>query len=134
MRLVTLLALLVIMSTSCSSTPSPTHPVTAANLGTTITVRGRAVNRKFGAQVVGEGFELWLEGVHEWPEDYNAAGDRGQWVEVTGALAEDHKLPVFVPSDDQPVVQGIPVPPGTDLEAASHRYVLRDATWRPVND
>jgi hypothetical protein len=40
-----------------------------------------------------------------------------------------HDLPVFVQKPGEPPRQGIPVPEGTDLHAASRRYVVRDATW-----
>jgi hypothetical protein len=40
-----------------------------------------------------------------------------------------HDLPVFVQKPGEPPLQGIPVPEGTDLHAASRRYVVRDATW-----
>jgi len=43
-------------------------------------------------------------------------------------LDEDQGLPVFIPDDSDLAVQGIPVPAGTDLEKASHRFLLRDAT------
>jgi hypothetical protein len=98
--------------------------VSADNLGKRITVQGGAVNSRTGAKLVGRGFELWIDNLNDWPE-----GFRDGKVRVTGVLAEDHGLPVFVPKRGEFPVQGMPVPEGTDLEKASHRYVLKDAKW-----
>ncbi|OHB75181.1 MAG: hypothetical protein A2Z34_01615 [Planctomycetes bacterium RBG_16_59_8] len=103
--------------------------VSEANLGKQITVEGWAVNRKGGAQLLGGGFDLWIAGLESWPDGYYTGGDRGKRVKVTGVLAEDHGLPVFVPKKDDPIVQGIPVPEGTDLKKASHRYLVKNAKW-----
>ncbi len=61
--------------------------------------------------------------------DDTGDGDRGKRVKVTGVLTEDHALPVFIPKQGEPIPQGIPVPEATDLYQASHRYVLKEATW-----
>jgi len=36
---------------------------------------------------------------------------------------------IFIQKEGEPAAAGIPVPPGTDLRKASHRYVVRDAKW-----
>ena len=100
-----------------------------ADLGKQITVEGFAVNRKIGAELVGTDFSLWIEGLSSWPKGYYSGGEKGKKVKVTGILAEDHGLPVFVPKKGEPPVQGIPVPKGTDLKKASHRYLLKNAKW-----
>jgi hypothetical protein len=103
------------------------------NLGKEITVTGWAVNRKNGAELVGEGgLELWIHDLASWPEGYYEGGEKGRKVRVTGILAKDHGLPVFVPKEGEPVVQGIPVEEGTDLDEASLRYVLKNARWELV--
>lgn len=87
------------------------------------------MNRKIGAQLIGTNFDLWIDGLSSWPEGYYTAGNKGMKVRVSGILNEDNSLPVFIPQKNEPVVQGIPAPEGTDLQKASHRYVLRDADW-----
>ncbi len=103
--------------------------ISAANLGKRIAVEGWAVNRPIGAELVGDDFSIWIDGLDFWPEGYYTGGDRGKRVKVTGVLAEDHALPVFIPEKGKPIPQGIPVPEGTDLYKASHRYLLKDARW-----
>ena len=109
--------------------PATSDEVSKANLGVRVTLVGRAIDRKGGATLVGEGFEVWMADFDSWPAGYYAGGDEGRLLTVTGTLGEDHGLPVFVPKPDEPLVQGIPMPEGTDLEAASHRWLLRDASW-----
>ena len=103
--------------------------VSRNDLGKTVTLHGHAVNRKGGAVLQVGDTSVWLDGLHAWPPGYYEGGDRGRRVVVTGVLAEDHGLPVFVQREGEPIVQGIPVPEGTDLEQASRRFVLRDARW-----
>lgn len=116
---------------SCSAIHSQTRAadVSAVNIGKRIIVEGWAVNRKIGAQLIGTNFNLWIDGLSSWPEAYYTGGDKGKKVRISGILAEDNGLPIFIPRKDEPVVQGIPAPEGTDLQKASHRYVLRDASW-----
>ena len=136
-----LLIAVLFLSFSCAfaadeSPPGPEDAGSAVcdeNLGKEITVVGWAVNRKNGAELVGEGgIELWIHDLASWPEGYYEGGDRGKKVKVTGILTQDHGLPVFVPKEGEPVVQGIPVEEGTDLEKASLRYVLKNARWELV--
>lgn len=95
-----------------------------AQLGKTITVEGVAENRKDGAALRGEHFELWIPQLTAWPEPGTGR------VRATGRLSEDHGRPVFVRRPEEPIVQGVEVPEGTDLKEASRRWVLLDATWR----
>jgi hypothetical protein len=108
--------------------------VSAAHLGQRVTVVGWAVNRPVGAELVGSDFSVWIDGLGLWPEGYYSGGDRGKRVKVTGVLAEDQGLPVFIPKKGELPRQGIPVPEGTDLHKASHRYLLEDAMWEPLED
>lgn len=108
--------------------PGPKAPVitelTEQDLGRTITVEGIAENRKDGAVLRGGNFELWLPQLTGWPQ-------RGTGrVRATGRLAEDHGRPVFVRRPDEPIVQGVEVPEGTDLKKASRRWILLDARWQ----
>ena len=74
-----------------------------SSVGQRVTLIGVAEPRKSGAALRGDDFYVWIDGLHD--------------------------LPVFVQKPDELPVQGMPVPEGTDLHAASRRYVVRDATW-----
>jgi len=126
------LAALPIALFSCSGTPGPgagpkapelTVKLSPALVGKTITVEGTAENRKDGAVLRGEHFELWMSDLTGWPDD-------AKRIRATGVLAEDHGRPVFVRRPDEPIVQGVEVPEGTDLQKASRRWVLKDARWK----
>ena len=86
--------------TGCGDTVSSKEIVSAVtlskeNLGRSLTVEGRAVNAKLGAQLVGDGFTVWIQGLSTWPEGYWSMGQPGKKLRVTGILVEDHALPVF---------------------------------------
>ena len=89
--------------------------VLAAQLGKQVTLIGVAENHKIGASL----------GIYRWPEEFE-----GKQVSVTGIVIERFDLPVFIQRPNGPDVQGIPVPPSTDLRKASHRYLLKDAKWK----
>jgi hypothetical protein len=57
--------------------------------------------------------------------------EQSQWtvplgvrVRVKGRIAERADLPVFVQDPNGPIMQGMPVPPDTDLEQARRRWVI----------
>jgi hypothetical protein len=106
--------------------------VSAANLGKRITVLGEPRNLKLGAQLAGEGFGLWIKGLDSWPDEVIPSGHTGKRLSVTGVLVEDHSLPVFVHKEGEPIKSGMPVPEGTDLKKASHRFLLDQVTWEPA--
>ncbi len=108
------------------------QPVARENIGKTITVEGWAVNRPMGAELVGDDIHLWIDGLNAWPDGFYAGGDRGKKVRVTGTLDEDHGLPVFVSGDNTLQRHGVPVPAGTDLDKASHRFILKQAHWQLI--
>ena len=95
-----------------------------AQLGRQVTLEGTAEARKLGAVLRGNDFDVWVDQLQHWPSQYV-----GQRVRVTGILEERHDLPVFVQKPGEAAAGGIPVPEGTDLRAASHRYVVRNAKW-----
>lgn len=97
----------------------------ASKLGQTVTVEGQAADAKLGALVEMESETIWIDGLDAWPSD--VAWKR---VQVTGTVIERHDLPVFVQREGEPEMAGIPVPPGTDLRAASRRFLLKDARWK----
>jgi hypothetical protein len=51
----------------------------------------------------------------------------GAWVQVRGTIVERSDLPVFVQDPNEPIMQGMPVPEGTDLEQARKRWVIEHA-------
>jgi len=106
--------------------------VSKENLEKVITVEGTAANAKLGAQLVGTVFTVWIDGLHSWPDGYYHREGPSQRLRVTGRLTEAYDLPVFIPRKDKPDVQGIPVPPGTDLKKASQRFLLKDAKWEKL--
>lgn len=101
-----------------SDTPS------AELIGKEVVVSGTAINRKMGAELVSPDSSVWIEGIDEWPPEY-----AHKYVQVSGILAEDHALPVIVQKPDEPPAQGIALPPGADLQEASHRYIIKNAKW-----
>ncbi len=90
-----------------------------------IEIRGTAQNHKVGAAVATDQGDVYVAGLDRWPDGWS-----GQAVIVVGRLDTRNDLPVFVQRPDQPIRAGIPVPEGTDLEAASRRRVIEQATWR----
>ncbi len=99
----------------------------AAQVGQRVTLVGVAERRKLGPAVKGRDFDVWIAGLDDWPE-----GFAGHEVRVSGIVELRHDLPVFVPKPGEPQVQGMPAEEGTNLDEASRRYVLRDATWALV--
>lgn len=124
------LALLILAGCAAGRGQTGTAVVSADNLGRKITVEGWAVNSKIGARLIGIDFDLWIDGLSSWPEGYYTGGARGKKVMVSGVLARDSDLPVFIPKKDESIVQGIPVPEGTDLRKARQRYILKNAEWK----
>jgi hypothetical protein len=129
MRIAVCLVLVALIGCPPNNSWAGESPLSKANLGKQITVEGWAVDRKIGAQLVGSDFNVWIDGLSSWPKGYYTGGDKGKKVKVTGILAEDHGLPVFIPKKGESPIQGIPVPEGTDVKKASHRYLLKNAKW-----
>ena len=97
----------------------------AEQLGKEITLVGIAENLKVGARLKGANFTIFLDGIDSWPSEIY-----GKKVSITGTLIERHDLPVFIQKPGKKNLRdGIPVPKGTDLHAAAHRYLLKDAKW-----
>jgi hypothetical protein len=94
------------------------------SVGQPVTLIGIAEPRKGGAALRGDDCCVWIDGSHDWPSGYV-----DQRVQVIGVLEERPDLPVFIPKPGERRPQGLPVPEGTDLRAASRRLVVRDATW-----
>jgi len=92
--------------------------------GRCVTAEGYAQAQKFGALLnlggptIGVIFE---SGESQWTVPL------GVRVRVQGRVAERADLPVFVQDPDEPIMQGMSVPPGTDLEKARRRFVIEQA-------
>jgi hypothetical protein len=105
-----------------ASAPEPWE----AKVGQTVTIEGVAQDAKLGALVLTGGSRtLWIDGLDAWPE-----GMRGKRVRVTGKMIQRSDLPVFVEREGEPIMAGIPVPPGSDLEKSRRRFLLTEATWK----
>ncbi len=95
----------------------------AKRLGQEVTLEGVAQDAKEGALLEIADDMIWID-MDSWP-----TGMRGKRVIVKGRVIERHDRPVFVQKKDEPIKSGIPVPEGTDLHKASHRYLIANATW-----
>jgi hypothetical protein len=132
LRVIVLVLAALVSLAGCKESNRESKPNSLAkdNIGKPISIEGRCENRKGGACVVDEaGAVVWVDGLNQWAEGLNASGDQGKKVKVTGVLAEDNALPVYIPEDKYDLRQGIPMPKGTDLAKASHRYLLKNVQW-----
>lgn len=111
---------------SCTTVPDR-HALLAGRVGQAVSVEGIAEARKLGAALRGEGFDVWIDRLADWPREL-----AGRKVRVTGILEERNDLPVFVPRPGEAPAAGMPVAEGTNLQQASRRYVIRDAQWSLV--
>ncbi len=125
MKTIAIASVLWLAGCSCHS-PRHTLPL-AAHVGERVVLEGIAEPRKLGAAVRGDGFDVWVEQLHDWPVEFV-----GKRVRIAGILEERHDLPVVVQRPGEPIVAGIPVAEGQDLHAASLRYVIRAARWSLV--
>ena len=112
---------------------SQREPVPASRwegqLGKELTGEGVAYDVKLGAMLELPDAVLWVDGIDAWPAGFN-----GKKVRATGVLIVKGDLPLFVRKPDEPVRSGIEVPPGTDLEKASRRYLLSKAKYSKLAD
>jgi hypothetical protein len=99
--------------------------------GRCVIVQGYAQEQKIGALLNLGGPSLGV--VFDGGDSSSHPGDRAdsQWtvplgvhVRVKGRIAERADLPVFVQDPNEPIMQGMPVPEGTDLEEARRRFVI----------
>lgn len=110
--------------------PAPTlgSPSTAASqrgtvVDTTVTFIGVARDAKQGAMLIlDNGTHYAVDGLDAWP-----AALHGKRVTVTGVLEQRSDLPVFERRPGEPERTGIPVPPGSDVEAARRHTVIANA-------
>jgi hypothetical protein len=100
-------------------------------IGKRITVKGKTVNLKGGAALILEnGTQIWMDDMESWPLGYFINEQDTKIVKVSGILIERNDLPVFIYKDNDSLIQqGIPMPEGTDLNKASHRFVFEKYEW-----
>lgn len=98
-------------------------------LGQSITIEGIALDAKLGALLAGDGPDIWIDSLDSWPAGFYLDGRQGKRVRVTGTVIERYDLPAFTSKEGDLPKTGMPVPPGADLQQASHRFLLRDANW-----
>jgi hypothetical protein len=103
-------------------------------IGKRITVIGTCVDMNLGAALIlGNGQRVWIEKMERWPAGYYTGDAKSKTVKVVGTLIEKNDLPVFIQKENDKVIQGgMPVPEGTDLKEASHRYLLKDYVWNEI--
>jgi len=125
----------ILLIVACSTTKQVVNPKNEdikEYVGRKVTLIGKAENDKLGAVLVLEsGQTIWMNKMNSWPNGYYTEKE-SKSVQVTGVLIERYDLPVFVPSNDSIVKQGIPVPKGTDLKEASHRYLMKNYNWNEI--
>jgi hypothetical protein len=100
-------------------------------VGKKITIIGKTVNVKGGAiLLVGNEIDIWMDEMDSWPDGYYNSEAEAKMIKVTGILIERNDLPVYIPDEKNSIYQqGIPMPKGTDLKEASHRYLLKEYKW-----
>jgi hypothetical protein len=115
------------------TTPAPpagaqSEPAFAPHRGRCVIVEGYASGQKIGPLLQGG---AWAIGVSL----KDPRGDAAWWalpggsrVRVRGVVTERSDLPVFIQKKGEPIMQGMPVPEGTDLDEARRRYVLDQAS------
>lgn len=104
-------------------------------VGKKITLIGKSENEKIGATLkLSNKKRIYIENFHSWPNNYSFGNEKSKTVKVTGILIERNDLPVFISDDNYDgksiIQQGIPVPKRTDLKKISHRFLLKDVTWK----
>lgn len=89
-----------------------------------VIAQGYAQGQKIGAIINLGGPTLGVifdDGESQWTVPLGAR------VRIEGTVTERADLPVFVQDPNEPIMQGMPVPPGTDLEQARRRWVIEHA-------
>ena len=121
---------------SCSTTKQTENPSNhdlKELVGKKVTLVGKTVNRHLGAVLALENGQIvWMDEMFSWPDGYYTEKE-SKIAQVTGVLTERYDLPVFIQDEnDSIVLHGIPVPKGTNLKEASHRYLIKDFDWKEI--
>lgn len=105
----------------------------ALYLNQKVMVEGTAVDSKLGAQLLGTGANIWIDGLDSWPSGFYLGGQQGKRLRVVGIVIERSDLPVFVSSENTEQKGGIPVTKQADLEKAKKRFLLKNASWEIID-
>jgi hypothetical protein len=137
-----ILFLLVLCMCSCSSSKTNKNDnsiiienLKEANLKTLVgkktTIIGKTVNVKGGAiLLVGNEIDIWMDEMDSWPDGYYNSETEAKTIKVTGILIERNDLPIYIHNEKNSIYQqGIPMPKGTNLKKANHRYLLKNYKW-----
>lgn len=108
-------------------------------VGKKITITGKSTNEKIGATVtLSNGKRIYIEDFNRWPKNYYLGENQSKTVKITGILTERNDLPILeYPDTDSTsflVKQAIQVPKGTDLKQASHRFLLKNVSWKIIKN
>lgn len=127
-------ALLIVTILFSCNTVKVIHPENKAALDyylhKKVKITGKTFNAKMGAFLqINDSTRVWVYNLDSWPEDYYFGNDSCKTVALTGVLIEAYDLPVFIYKKGEPLRSGIPVPEGTDLKQASHRYLIKNYKW-----
>src|SRR5262245_1316981 len=124
---------ILLLAIGCQTGASVAWPKDwSSELGNSVTLEGTAANAKLGALLPGEGTSIWIDGLDQWPSSVVGASGHGKRLRVTGVVIEKLDTPAFVPKEGEPAKTGIPVE-SEKLDAASHRFLLKDARWTPLD-
>ena len=140
------LIILTLAMSSCRSQDALTYTTFKKNkiekwsplLNEEVTITGYAVNLKLGAylQSKEDSIVFWINGLKYWPEEYYDE-EASKTVKVKGVLIEKYDLPVFRNKKlktHEITQSGTPIPNGINLKLASHRFLLKDATWAIIDN
>ncbi len=141
----TMLTILIMTSGNCSDkkinlNPSKSNQLISwpldwsLYLNKKITVKGTAVDAKLGALLLGQGTEIWIDGLDAWPVGFYLGGRQGKLLHVTGIVIERNDLPVFVPKEGEQPKSGIALSKESDLTKTSKRFLLKDASWEIIKN
>ena len=104
------------------------------HVGKKIIIIGKSTNEKIGAAVtLSNDKRIYIEDFNSWPKNYYLGERKSKTVKITGILIERNDLPVFIANDDE-LKQGMSVPKGTDLKQASHRFLLKNVSWKIIKN
>lgn len=108
-------------------------------VGKKITIVGKSTNEKIGATVtLSNGKRIYIDDFDSWPKNYYLGENQSKTIKITGILVERNDLPIqeYPDSDSTSflVKQAIQVPKGTDLKKASHRFLLKNVSWKVLKN
>lgn len=112
-------------------------------LGKRITLIGQTGDAKLGALLhINKCGIIFIADFDSWPKGYfywdKNGKEKFKTVKITGVLIERNDLPIqeYPDSDSTSflVKQAIQVPKGTDLKKASHRFLLKNVSWKVLKN